>query len=135
MIYAFVNDNEVKKVEEATEEQVLDQAPHYQQIIPTDGLPRTPKVGWVYVSGKLQPNIKDATPRQIRQALILSGVDMTMVEDALNSLPEPTRSLALTEWEYSISFERNRPLVKSVGVMLGWTEDQLDDLWLLAKSL
>ncbi len=80
-------------------------------------------------------NIPDVTPRQIRQALILSGISMQSITDALNSLSEPTKSLALAEWEYSISFQRSRPLVASVGQMLGWTSQQLDDLWLYAGTL
>jgi hypothetical protein len=79
--------------------------------------------------------IQDITPRQIRQALILSGISLTDIDTALNSLPEPTRSLAKTEWGYSISFQRNRPLVSQVGVMLGWTSQQLDDLWKFAATL
>lgn len=79
--------------------------------------------------------IEDVTPRQIRQALILSGISTQQIEDALATLPEPTQSLARTEWEYSIAFQRDRPLVAQVGQMLGWTSEQLDDLWRLAKSL
>lgn len=79
--------------------------------------------------------IRDVTPRQIRQALILSGISMQQIEDALNTLPEPQKSLAKTEWEYSIAFQRQRPLVLAVGQMLGWTSQQLDDLWRLAATL
>lgn len=79
--------------------------------------------------------IADVTPRQIRQALILSGVSLATIEAALNSLSEPTKSLAIAEWEYSNIFQRNRPLVASVGQMLGWTNQQLDDLWLFAATL
>jgi hypothetical protein len=79
--------------------------------------------------------IKDVTPRQIRQALILSGISAQQIEDALATLPEPTQSLARAEWEYSIAFQRERPLVGQVGQMLGWTSEQLDDLWHLAASL
>jgi hypothetical protein len=78
------------------------------------------------------PNV---TPRQIRQALILSGVSISDIEAALLSLPEPQKSLAKTEWEYSIAFERDRPLVASVAQMLGWTPEQLDALWLFAGTL
>lgn len=81
------------------------------------------------------PAIKDVTPRQIRQALILSGVTMESIDAALASLPEPTASLARAEWEYSISFQRSRPLVSQVGVMLGWSSEQLDDLWKFAATL
>lgn len=79
--------------------------------------------------------IPDVTPRQIRQALVLSGVTMQSIDDALNTLPEPTKSLAIAEWEYSIAFQRNRPLVDSVRQMLGWTNEQVDDLWRLAATL
>jgi len=79
--------------------------------------------------------IEDVTARQIRQALIISGVSLSQIETALDGLSEPTRSLALMEWEYSNMFERNRPLVQQVGVMLNWTPQQLDDLWLLAGTL
>jgi hypothetical protein len=77
----------------------------------------------------------DVTPRQIRQALILSGVSMASITTALESLSEPTRSLALAEWEYSNMFDRTRPLVASVGQMLGWTSAQLDALWIYAGTL
>lgn len=80
-------------------------------------------------------NIPDVSPRQIRQALILAGVSLQQIEDALDSLPEPTKSLARVEWEYSNAFERNRPLVNQVGTMLGWTSEQLDNLWITAANL
>jgi hypothetical protein len=79
--------------------------------------------------------LADVTPRQIRQALLYSGISLTDIDAALNSLPEPTKSLAIVEWEYSIAFQRSRPLVEQVGQMLGWTSQQLDDLWRLAASL
>lgn len=77
----------------------------------------------------------DVTPRQCRQALILSGVTMQQITDALNTLPSPQKELALAEWEYSTMFIRSNALVTSVGLMLGWTDQQLDDLWLLAATL
>lgn len=89
----------------------------------------------VYAVAPATPIIADVTPRQIRQALILSGVSISQIDDALESLPEPTRSLAKTEWEYSTSFQRSRPLVSQVGALLGWSSTQLDDLWLYAAGL
>lgn len=79
--------------------------------------------------------IPDVTPRQIKQALVLSGVSLEMIDSALATLPEPTKSLALIEWNESNMFVRSRPLVASVGQMLGWTSQQLDDLWLFAGTL
>jgi hypothetical protein len=80
-------------------------------------------------------NIPDVTPRQIRQALILSGISMSQIEDSLNTLPEPMRSLALVEWEYSISFKRDNKLVGGVSQQLGWTSEQVDQLWITASNL
>ena len=77
----------------------------------------------------------DVTPRQMRQALVLSGISIEQIEIALSSLPEPTKSLAMIEWEYSLAFQRNRPLVRQVGLLLGWTDQQLDELWRFASSL
>lgn len=135
MKYAFINDNRVKKIEDTDEETAFTEFGQYQQIIMIEGMTPEPKVGWVWDLNKMYANIPPVTPRQIRQALILSGVSMAAIEGALATLPEPTKSLAITEWEYSTLFERRRPLVTSVGVMLGWTSEQLDQLWKLAKSL
>lgn len=79
--------------------------------------------------------IPDVTPRQIRQALIMSGISLSAIDAALGTLPEPTKSMAMVEWEYSTAFQRNRPLVAAVQAMLGWTSDQVDALWVLASSL
>lgn len=79
--------------------------------------------------------IPDVTPRQIRQAMVLSGITMDQIDTALDALPEPTKSLAKIEWEYSTLFIRSNPLVAQVGVMLGWTSEQLDNLWKFAKGL
>lgn len=75
------------------------------------------------------------TPRQIRQALVISGVSISSIEAAINSLPEPKKSLALIEWEYSTAFIRTNPLVSQIGLILSWNKAQLDDLWKLAGSL
>ena len=79
--------------------------------------------------------MKDVTPRQMRQALILSGVSLASIDAAIATMPDPAKSLAQTEWEYSTAFQRERPLVAQVAALLGWTNDQLDALWELAASL
>jgi hypothetical protein len=78
---------------------------------------------------------KSITPRQARQALIISGIGPEQIVTALNTLPSPTKELALAEWEYSTEFFRDRPIVKSVSTMLGWSEMQLDELFIYAGSL
>lgn len=88
-----------------------------------------------YETAIRKANIQSVTPRQIRLALLQLGVTMETIDTALNSLPEPTKSQALVEWNFASVFERNWPLVDQVAAILGWTEDQLDDLWILAATL
>jgi hypothetical protein len=89
----------------------------------------------VYAQPLAVAPIADVTPRQIRQAMVLSGVTMEQIDAAIASLPEPIKSLAHIEWEYSTLFIRSNPLVSQVGQMLGWNSAQLDGLWKLAATL
>jgi hypothetical protein len=89
----------------------------------------------LYAMAPEASKLVDVTPRQIRQALVLSSVSMQQIEDALNALPEPNKSMAKIEWEYSIAFKRDRPFVAAVGQLLGWSNAQIDALWQLAASL
>lgn len=107
-------------------------------IVGTVSLPDgTSEAQWAVVLAAYSTTkpIPDVTPRQIRQALILSGVSLSSIDSAIAGLPSPMNDLAAAEWEYSIAFERNRPLVIEVATMLGWTSAQLDALWILAGSL
>lgn len=81
------------------------------------------------------PPVPDVTPRQIRLALLNSGVLLTDIENAINTLPEPQKTQALIAWEYSTAFQRNNPFVLSIGTMLGWSDEQIDALWALAATL
>ena len=87
------------------------------------------------VDKSMSLTIPQVTPRQMRQALVLSGISLDSIEAALDSLSEPTRSLAKVEWEYSIAFQRDRPLVAQMGAMLGLNSTQLDSLWIFAGTL
>lgn len=88
---------------------------------------------WQPIREQLQ--LSPVTPRQIRLALWNQGITAEMIDESLNSLPEPEKSLALIEWEYSTIFERTHPLVNNVGLLLGWNEDQLNELWAYASTL
>ena len=68
--------------------------------------------------------------RQIKQALTRAGL-RAAVEAAVAAGDQD-----LIDWyAESLEFERNHPAVIGVGVALGVTELQLDDLWILAGSL
>lgn len=137
MALLYINDYTVVRREENADINNIPDAHLYQHVIDTATIDRNPQVGWIFdkKTGALYPNIAPVTPRQIRQALILSGISLSLIDSALDSLPEPTRSLALAEWEYSNEFQRNRPLVSNVAQLLGWTEDQIDALWIFAGTL
>ena len=72
--------------------------------------------------------------RQARLALLNDGI-LGDVDIALASLPEPDKSEATIEWEYSQTVERNRPFVALLGAALGLNDTQLDDLFILAATL
>ena len=75
------------------------------------------------------------TSRQAVQQLIIAGLYDNILP-ALNSIPDVlTRKLAIAEWEKAQEFERNRPLVQSIGGALGLTSAQLDDLFIAAAKL
>lgn len=75
------------------------------------------------------------TAVQIRKALVAQGYTLDQINGGLNSLPEPTKSLAMTEWEYTVDIPRDHPLADLVATLLGWTTEQVDDLWNQASQL
>lgn len=77
---------------------------------------------------------KQVTMRQARLALLAAG-HLANVNNAINSMSEPSKSAALIEWEYAAVVERNSGLVPAMGAALGMTEIQLDDLFILAATL
>jgi hypothetical protein len=74
------------------------------------------------------------TMRQARLALLANGL-LASVAPAIATLPNPQRQAAEVEWEYSQEVHRDKPLVAILGVMLGLSSSQLDDLFVLAKTL
>jgi hypothetical protein len=79
--------------------------------------------------------IASVSPRQIRLALVSSGIPLDTIESFINSLEEPTKTMARIAWEYSTAFERYNELVEQLGAAMGLTSTQLDDLWRMAGSL
>lgn len=135
MRLALLFNNIVTEVGYFDPDQIPELQTNYQAIVDVTGMDPEPQPGWVLDGNKLTRVVPDITPRQLRLALILQGHSLGDIDAALDTLPEPTRSLAKTEWEYSILFERRKPMVSTVGGMLGLTETQLDDLWVFAGGL
>lgn len=77
----------------------------------------------------------EVTPRQIRQALFLKGVTLQTIQDMINMYPEPTKTMATIEWEYSTVVYRFNPLVNQMAQALGWNSQDVDDLFIQARNL
>lgn len=75
------------------------------------------------------------TPRQIRTALVLSGISLSSIEAIIDSLPPPNKEIALIAWEYSVEFQRNNPLINQLAPLLGLSSEQIDDIFILASTL
>lgn len=74
------------------------------------------------------------TMRQARLALLVAG-KLSQVDTVIESLPEPHKSAARIEWDYSSEVQRDRPFVKQIGAALGYTDEQLDQLFVEASKL
>jgi len=80
------------------------------------------------------PVPQSITMRQARLALLGAGL-LDNVSAVINSLPEPTKSAAMIEWEYASEVQRTTGLVASMGAALGLTEAQLDSLFIQAAQI
>lgn len=76
------------------------------------------------------------TPRQFRLALIYSGISLSTVENLINQIPDPNqREIVRVQWEYAIMIEKNNELVQQLFFDLGYTKEQIDNIFILAVTL
>lgn len=76
----------------------------------------------------------EITMRQARLVLLGAGL-LSGVQTAINAMPEPARSAANIEWEYSNTVLRHNGFVSVLGPMLGLTEQQIDQLFIEGAKL
>lgn len=69
-----------------------------------------------------------------RSILTLLNLD-TQVDNLINSLPEPQKTVARVQWQYGNFIERNHPLIDSLGTNLGLTKEQIDNVFKEASKL
>lgn len=74
------------------------------------------------------------TMRQARLALHAAGM-LTQVDAAIDALPEPPRTEARIEWDFSSTVERNKPFVAMIGQALGLSSEDMDALFIQAAAL
>lgn len=95
--------------------------------MPGDTLPPDPPPG-------PPPVPAEVTMRQARLALLGAGL-LAGVTAAIDALPEPTRTAARIEWEYSTTVQRHRGIVQQLGASLGMSSAQLDALFIAAAAI
>ena len=82
----------------------------------------------------VEPVPVEVTMRQARLALHAAG-KLAAVNAAINALPDPPRSAALIEWEYSRTVRRDNQFVATLGPALGLDAAGLDALFIAAAKL
>lgn len=76
----------------------------------------------------------EVTMRQARLALLAAG-KLAGVDAAIASMPEPQKTAANIEWEYSNALQRSNPFVSQLGAALGLDESGIDALFVEASKL
>ena len=85
--------------------------------------------------GQIVVRVPEAvTMRQARLALHANGL-LASVQPAITTLPEPQRTQAQIEWDYSNGLERGNAFVATLGAALGLNAAGIDALFLQADQL
>ena len=77
---------------------------------------------------------QEVTMRQARRALHAAG-KLAAVNASINALPDPPKTAALIEWEYSSTVRRDSQFVALLGPALGLDAAGLDALFIAAAKL
>jgi hypothetical protein len=72
--------------------------------------------------------------RQARLILLQQGL-LSQVGDFIETLPEPQRTVAKIEWEYSQEVHRDKELVALLATTLALSSQDLDNLFIAAAAL
>lgn len=59
----------------------------------------------------------------------------TAIENALNSLPDPPRTIARNRWENKDTISRNSPIIAQMQQLLGWSNAYVDELFVESAKL
>lgn len=82
----------------------------------------------------VNPVPKEITMRQARLALLDAGL-LNNVQAAISSLPEPDKTKAQIEWDYSNALQRENPFVTVLGSALSLSSEDIDNLFIQAARL
>ena len=71
-------------------------------------------------------------PIQAREAIRRAGL-LGAVETYINDAA--TDPLVKSAWEYALVFKRTSPTILAVAAAMGWTDDELDSLFVTASQI
>lgn len=71
---------------------------------------------------------------KIRTVLKLSGLE-SQIESAMDQLEEPTKTAALSIWNYGTSIDRNSQTIAFIQNVLGMTDVAVDQIFIQANTL
>jgi hypothetical protein len=75
------------------------------------------------------------TNAQLRQALIQSDISIANITNFINAIEDVKQKETFQSlWEYANTFERFNPLLIQMSALLGITEAQMDQLFILANT-
>lgn len=76
------------------------------------------------------------TPRQLRIALIQTGISPSTIDSQIDAISDPVqKEIARAEWEYALEIKKEHPLVAMMAVNLSLTDQQVNDIFSLAVTL
>ena len=83
---------------------------------------------------RTRARISVISARQLRLWLHGAGL-LEQIPMLIAAMPEPQRTTAQIEWEFSTDYQREHPLVKQFGLALGMTSADMDLAWQQAAGL
>lgn len=76
------------------------------------------------------------TKRQLKQSLVLAGINLVNIDYAISKIPNDLeRELMSIFWNDSNDFERNHPKLIEFAKQLQISDQQADELFILASTL
>ena len=82
-------------------------------------------------------NIAEITPKQLRLVLLANQVTSSDVEAAILNIEDAiTREIATIEWQYGTGYSRTNANLQMIATqLLGFSEEQIDEMWKHALTL
>jgi len=77
---------------------------------------------------------QEITMRQARLVLLEHGM-LANVQPAIDNLPEPNKTKAQIEWDYSNALQRDNSFVAVLGAALGLTSEGIDSLFIEGATM